>query len=160
MTSNGPPFKIENWQQAAAEKRQGLYNSIPASHRLPKELAERAAKDELLPSDPAILGCGILSALDIEITSLDDAAVLLERVANRTYSSVQVCEAFCKRASLAQQTTNCLTETFYDKAIERAKWLDEYLEKNGKTFGILHGLPVSLKVSNVRIFLFDFTDTL
>ena len=32
-----------------------------------------------------------------------------------------------------------------DEAIERAKSLDEYLEKNGKPFGPLHGVPVSIK---------------
>lgn len=150
MDSVNPPFKIDDWQRAAAEKRQGLCNSIPKDHLLPKELADRAAKDDLLPSDPAILECGILSPLDIEITSLDDAAVLLDRIASRKYTSVQVCEAFCKGASIAQQTTNCLTEFFYDRAIERARWLDDYLAREGKTFGMLHGLPVSLKVSSVE----------
>jgi amidase len=32
-----------------------------------------------------------------------------------------------------------------DEAIEQAKKLDEYLEKNGKTIGPLHGVPVSIK---------------
>jgi len=35
---------------------------------------------------------------------------------------------------------------FFDKALERAKELDEYLEKEGKPIGPLHGLPISLKV--------------
>jgi len=40
---------------------------------------------------------------------------------------------------------------FFDKALERAKFLDEYLEKNGKTLGPFHGLPISLKVMNNRM---------
>ncbi|OAA57398.1 Amidase [Niveomyces insectorum RCEF 264] len=141
----GPPFKIEDWQAACAEKRRALHASIPEHHLLPPELAERAANDDLLPSDERILQCGILTPLDVEITSIDDAALLLARLASRTYTSVQVVSAFCKRASIAQQTTNCLTEILYDRALERARWLDEYMEKEGQPFGLLHGLPVSLK---------------
>lgn len=42
--------------------------------------------------------------------------------------------------------THCLTEAFFDRALERAKHLDEILEKTGKPLGPLHGLPISLKV--------------
>jgi hypothetical protein len=146
----GPPFKIEDWQQAAAEKRQLLRDSIPQTHLLPNSLQEKAAKSELLPSDDQVLTSGTLSSLDIEITNIDDAVVLLERIASRKYTSVQVAEAFCKRASIAQQLTNCLTEILYDQALERARWLDERLEREGKTVGILHGLPVSIKVICLR----------
>lgn len=40
---------------------------------------------------------------------------------------------------------NCLTEIFVERALARAKELDEYLFKNGKVMGPLHGLPVSCK---------------
>jgi amidase len=30
-------------------------------------------------------------------------------------------------------------------AIERAKYLDDYLAKNGKPVGVLHGIPISVK---------------
>lgn len=43
--------------------------------------------------------------------------------------------------------TNCLTETLYDFALERARFLDDFLEREKKPFGPLHGLPVSLKDS-------------
>lgn len=154
-----PPFKIDNWKEAAAQKRRGLFESIPKHHLLPPELSKRAANHEILPTDPAVLSCGILTALDIEITSIDDASVILQRIADRTWTSLAVTEAFCKRASIAQQTTSCLTEIFYDKAVERAKWLDEYLEREGKVAGMLHGLPVSLKVSrrsSSLIYISDF----
>ena len=39
-----------------------------------------------------------------------------------------------------------MTEMFFDQALERAKHLDEYLEKEGKPMGPLHGMPISLKV--------------
>jgi Asp-tRNA(Asn)/Glu-tRNA(Gln) amidotransferase A subunit family amidase len=41
--------------------------------------------------------------------------------------------------------TNCLTEIFIDRALERAAWLDEQLKSTGKVVGLLHGLPISLK---------------
>lgn len=141
----GPPFAISDWRQAAAQKRQTLRESIPQFHLLSSELQKKAEKDELIPSDELVLNSGILSPLDLEITNIDDAAVLLERIASRQYTSVQVTEAFCRRASIAQQLTNCLTEILYDQALERAQWLDDYVEREGKTVGILHGLPVSLK---------------
>lgn len=143
--TQGPPFPIADWKAAAAEKRKTLFDSIPDSHRLPPPLAAKAANHELLPADPAVLSCGILTPTDLDITLIDDAATLVEHIKSKKYTSVQVAEAFCKRASIAQQTTNCLTETFYDRALERAAWLDEYLAREGKPYGILHGLPVSLK---------------
>lgn len=41
--------------------------------------------------------------------------------------------------------TNCLTEIYFDRAIERAKALDAEFARTGKPTGPLHGLPVSLK---------------
>jgi hypothetical protein len=41
--------------------------------------------------------------------------------------------------------TNCLTEIFIDRALERARELDEVLGRTGKIVGPLHGLPISLK---------------
>lgn len=143
MTTAGPPFKIDNWQQAAAQKRQQLQDSIPKHHLLPPSLLTPNAN--LLPSSTAILNSGILTPLDLLITSTDSAALILQRIASREWTSVQVTEAFCKRASIAQQLTGCLTELFYERAMERARWLDEYLVREGKPLGPLHGLPVSLK---------------
>lgn len=46
---------------------------------------------------------------------------------------------------------NCLTEIFFDEALERAKACDSYLAEHGKPMGPLHGLPISLKDSfNVK----------
>jgi amidase len=62
-------------------------------------------------------------------------------------TSVEVTTALCKRAAIAQQCVNCLTEIFFEEAMARAKECDEYLKKNGRPMGPLHGLPISLKVS-------------
>jgi amidase len=46
---------------------------------------------------------------------------------------------------------NCLTEIFFDQALERAKVVDEYFAKHKKPMGPFHGLPISLKDSfNVK----------
>ena len=140
-----PPFPVSDWQAAAAQKREQLFILIPKRHLLPEELAAKATRNVLLPSDEAVLKCGILNGLDIEITDINDAALLLDRIRGREYTAVQVAEAFCKRASIAQQTINCLTEAFYDQALKRAAELDDHLAREGKPFGPLHGLPVSLK---------------
>jgi len=41
--------------------------------------------------------------------------------------------------------TNCLTEIFVDRALARAKELDDHLAITGQVVGSLHGLPISLK---------------
>ena len=38
-----------------------------------------------------------------------------------------------------------MTEHFFAQALERAQYLDEYLEREGKPIGPLHGLPISVK---------------
>ena len=40
---------------------------------------------------------------------------------------------------------NCVLEFFPEMALAQAEALDAYYEKNGKTVGPLHGLPISLK---------------
>ena len=52
---------------------------------------------------------------------------------------------------LNRSQTNCLTEIFVDRALERARELDEMLSRTGKIVGPLHGLPISLKGRISRI---------
>ena len=46
---------------------------------------------------------------------------------------------------LIDPQTNCLTEIFVDRALARAKEVDDFLAATGKPIGPLHGLPISLK---------------
>ena len=92
---------------------------------------------------PAI--CGVLSPKDIHITSSYDARSLASAIRNRQFTAVEVTTAFCKRATVAHQLTNCITEPLFQSALSRAAYLDDYLTRTGKPLGPLHGLPISLK---------------
>ncbi|KAK5216376.1 hypothetical protein LTR72_010549 [Exophiala xenobiotica] len=74
-----------------------------------------------------------------------EADVILEKVKTKAWTALRVTQAFCKASALAQELTNCVTEVLYVEAHERAKYLDDYLARTGKTIGPLHGLPISLK---------------
>jgi len=87
-----------------------------------------------------------LTARELEITCVQDAVALLEKIHSKEWSAFEVTVAFCKRASIAQQLVNCLMDIDFEGGIRRAKELDEYLASTGKVVGPLHGLPVSIKV--------------
>ncbi|KAK8847690.1 hypothetical protein IAR55_005549 [Kwoniella newhampshirensis] len=120
------------WQETAAQYRASRDGQIPKD-LLVKSLPSESVLDvSTFPTQP-----GILSPLDLEITQTLTVVELVEAIAKGTYSAVQVTEAFCHRAIVAHQLTNCLTEVFFDKAIQTAKSLDEYYAKTGKTIGPL-----------------------
>ncbi|KAH7001040.1 putative amidase [Ilyonectria destructans] len=114
---------------------------VPSEYLLPQELISSPPLD--VSGIPTT--CGILTAEEIEITETYDAVGLAEAIANKKYTAVAVATAFSKRAIISHQLTCCLTQWFMDEAIEQATKLDEYLAKNGKTIGPLHGVPISIK---------------
>ncbi|KAJ9625620.1 hypothetical protein H2203_004379 [Taxawa tesnikishii (nom. ined.)] len=131
----------EDWQSIAKAKREALFNSIPSEWRIPQE--KLPSEDQLdVTSFPK--QSGMLSEKELEITSLP-AQEILRRLHDRTWTSEEVTTAFCKRAAIAHQLTNCLSETLFDSAISTARTLDQHLERTGKPIGSLHGLPISLK---------------
>lgn len=95
-------------------------------------------------SDVTELQASQLSAKEHSIVHLD-ATSLLQLIHERRLTCVEVMKAYCHSATVAQDTTNCLTEVFFDDGLARAKELDDYLEQTGNTVGPLHGLPVSIK---------------
>ncbi|GKZ25637.1 hypothetical protein AbraIFM66951_007095 [Aspergillus brasiliensis] len=132
---------IPTWKSTVHKKRAAQLAAIPPSWRLPESITA----DPPLNALEAIRSCDILTEKELEWTEINDSTVLLSMLANREISSVQLTTAFCKRAAIAQQLTKCLTEIFFDRALARAKELDDILEKTGKVTGPLHGLPVSIK---------------
>lgn len=79
------------------------------------------------------------------ITSIPDASFLYQQIASQKLSSVTVATAYIKRAAYAHQKTNCLTEICFNKALARARKLDEHIAVHGKPVGPLHGIPITLK---------------
>jgi Asp-tRNA(Asn)/Glu-tRNA(Gln) amidotransferase A subunit family amidase len=69
-------------------------------------------------------------------------SVLQARSSSATTGEWSSCESWIK-ADVNQ--TNCLSDAFFDEAIEAAKALDDHLNRTGKVVGPLHGLPISLK---------------
>ncbi|KAG8624597.1 hypothetical protein KVT40_007664 [Elsinoe batatas] len=123
-----------------ARKLAQRHASIPKEWRLPRP--PPASKTDLRDVPKT---CGVLTAEEIRITETEDATALLGEIRRGRWSVGEVVGGFCKRAAVAQELTNCLTEIFFDKAMARAKELDEHFARTGKPIGPLHGLPISLK---------------
>ncbi|KAJ7784426.1 general amidase [Mycena metata] len=132
--------KIQSdWQERCARRKHVQTELIP-----PEWVIELPPKSQLNVMDVP-RNCGLLSGLELEITETVDVQTILDKLRRAEWSSVQVTTAFYKRAIIAQQLTNCLTEIFVERALGRARELDEHLAKTGNVVGPLHGLPISLK---------------
>ncbi|CAG8004237.1 unnamed protein product [Penicillium salamii] len=134
------------WQDLVTAKQQECKEKIPLEWRINTEHPALAKTPRLIEADIPRRS-GLLSDTELDITENYTANQLLVRLATGRVSSLDVTTAFCKRAAIAQQLTSCLTETFFPQALERAQYLDEYLQREGKPTGPLHGLPISLKDS-------------
>ncbi|KAH7915795.1 general amidase [Hygrophoropsis aurantiaca] len=129
---------MSHWSDLVADKKRRQAESIP------KEWLISPPPDTLLDVTAFPETCGLLTAHEIEITNtLVD--VLLRKLASGEWTSVAVTTAFYKRAIIAHQLVNCLTEIFVDRALARAAELDAHLKTTGQVVGPLHGLPISLK---------------
>ena len=129
------------WEETVAKKRKALAALIPEKWRIPAEKLPYNSQRSVI-SYPET--SGLLNDEEVTITQLT-IKELANKIASHEYSALQVCQAFCHRAAIAHQLVNCLVEIFFDAAIEQAKELDDYLYKEGKIAGPLHGVPVSLK---------------
>ncbi|KAK3057314.1 hypothetical protein LTR09_001496 [Extremus antarcticus] len=130
----------ESWQPIAQRKRE------ERDSRIPKEwLLKTLPDDQRLNVLDVPRESGILTLEELRLTEQFDATALVAGLSNGLLKSVDVVTAFCKRAAIAQQVTNCLTEIIFDDAIARAKVLDDHFARTGEPVGPLHGLPISLK---------------
>src|SRR5579871_4412374 len=128
------------WEAIASRKRAEQQSRIPEEWLLPAPPPSSLSDLRSIPHTSSII-----SQRELLITTNHDATSLLAAIRSKRYTSKEVTTAFCKRAAIAQQLTNCLTEIFFLEAIEHAKWLDAELERTGKPIGPLHGVPISLK---------------
>lgn len=129
---------VTSWQESAILKRKNVAAQIPKEwilQRLPTAEEEPNAYEylkKILPKEENDIA---------DLTIIE----LAQRIANGTFSSFQVTKVFCRRAALLHQLTNCCSEIFFTRALDRAKELDQYFAQNDKVVGPLHGIPISLK---------------
>jgi hypothetical protein len=88
--------KPETWQSKVAKKQAEVKAAIPAQWLLPPSIRPPSVLD--IPRK-----CGILSERELIITESYDARQLLHQLAIGRLTSVEVTEAFSKRAAIAQQ---------------------------------------------------------
>ena len=135
------PLGTEAYEKKREAIVQELHESIPKDLWISQDVIDNPPLD--VRDIPRT--CGILTDEELEITESYDTVSLAEAIASKKYKAVTVAKAFAKRAAIAHQISCCLTQFFMDEALERAQYLDEYLEKNGKPIGPLHGVPISIK---------------
>ncbi|OJT12867.1 Acetamidase [Trametes pubescens] len=129
----------QDWKALCAERKQRQLDLIP------KEWTITLPPDSQRNVLDVPRTCGLLTARELDITDTVNVAILLDNLRTGQWTSVEVTTAFYKRAIIAQQLTNCLTEIFIERALARAQEVDDYLKIHGKPIGPLHGLPISLK---------------
>ena len=132
------------WQTKVSNKRAAEYAKIPKTWRLdPQFLSNDETSAVSVMDVPA--KSGILTPAELGITEKYSAVALAQAVQSGSIKALDVATAFCKRAAIAQQLLNCLTETMFEDAIKRGEFLDQYLAEHKKPVGPLHGVPISLK---------------
>lgn len=137
------------WQDRVASKREACAKRIPQAWKVPTDFLSNLKtplsdnKTNLI-QEQAVRKSGILTDRELEITEHYDVAGLLSALASGELTSAEVTLAYCKRAAVAQQLVNCLTETMFEEAQARAEYLDN-LRAQGNLAGPLHGLPISIK---------------
>ena len=130
----------DTWRSIRDRKQAEQKSRIPHAWLLPSSSSSQTKNVLDIPRQ-----CGVLTKQEVSITEDYDASGLLVELAQGRLKSKVVVQAFCKRATIAHQSTNCLTEILFQDALTRADQLDESLARSGKPTGPLHGLPISLK---------------
>jgi amidase len=126
------------WQEIAKEAQDYRDSTIaqlsPPVPQVPSQLPQNVMKiPEQLLDEPTL---AITTLLPEE---------LLASLADGSLSAVDVSTAFLRRAAISQGLTNCITELLPQRALQRAKELDEYMQHHKRPIGPLHGLPISVK---------------
>jgi amidase len=127
------------WQEIAAEQQKIRDSAIPKEWLLKTLPSKTVVNVMKVPYE-----CGIMTETELSLTE-KDATELIEMMATGKLKSYDLTLAFCKRAAIAQQLLNCLTQVFFEEALARAAELDKIFQDTGKPVGPYHGLPFSIK---------------
>ncbi|KAI9715450.1 MAG: hypothetical protein M1812_005926 [Candelaria pacifica] len=138
MTLTTDPVLKLTWQEIAHNVQQHRDATIakvkPSIPDVPLELPRNVTS---IPSE-------LLSAREIELTETSPER-LVTALAEGVLTSTELTNAFLRRAGLAQKLVNCITELLPERALSRAKEMDDYYAEHKKPAGPLHGLPISVK---------------
>ncbi|PGG97857.1 hypothetical protein GX51_07099 [Blastomyces parvus] len=129
---------LEPWQEIVAKKlslrekalKPYLVDDI---HLRPERVANVADRSRIEPQAAQT------------ITEIDSIERLHESLSRGEFTAEDVTLAYIKRATVAHQLTNALTEIVFEEALEQARELDKSFKETGKLKGPLHGIPVTLK---------------
>ncbi|GAA5836150.1 hypothetical protein JCM11251_007382 [Rhodosporidiobolus azoricus] len=132
------PSVVPTWEETAANERARLDSSL-STFGFTTPLVSPKTLD--------VASLSLEDCLTEQESAITEASVeyLVSGLQTRKLTSQEVTRAFCHRAVIAHSLTNCLNREFFNKANERAKYLDAEFERTGKPTGPLHGLPISLK---------------
>lgn len=130
---------------------------VPKVKKYQEKLKEGILDEYKIPDDQLPLGAELDAGInvvafierfllnrEIDITELSGCE-LAKKIAEGEITAVEAFKSYAKRATMAHQLTKCAMELFIQEGLERAQELDAYYKETGKTVGLLHGLPVSLK---------------
>lgn len=138
------PELFETWKPKIKAYQEALDKNTLVEYRIPESEVPSDLDSKIFNTVDFLSTSKSLSDKEKEIT-LMSASELASKISKSELSSVEVLKAFAHRAVIVQQLTHFAMDFFIHEGIERAQELDDYLAKNGKTVGPLHGLPISLK---------------
>lgn len=138
------PKKFKEWIPKIEAYCQKIDDSVPQELKTELPNSFEKLKADQFNAMKYLYDQKLLSLHEFEITDCP-GTLIVQKIATGQWSSVEVFQAFAKRAVLAHQFTNCAVEFFIDEGLARAKELDEYYATHNATVGPLHGLPISLK---------------
>ena len=90
-----------DWQDIGQQKREAIASLLPPQWKLPGPIP-----DANVLSDATSYPSSFLTEREIAITEDHTADQLLQKLADRTYSAIEVTSAFCHRATIAHQLVN------------------------------------------------------
>ncbi|KAK3114453.1 hypothetical protein LTR53_007224 [Teratosphaeriaceae sp. CCFEE 6253] len=126
-----------SWQDISARMLKHREETIAAVHPAVPQVPQD------LPLNVTALPGRLLPADVVAITDTSTEG-LIQKLADGDVTCTAVTTAFLQRAGLASRLSNCTTELLPDRALARAKHLDECFASHGPV-GPLHGLPISVK---------------